>query len=216
MPYEEAGRGWELPDGQLVPLSGQDLERRPLATRHVVEVLGFVPGQVIDPISYSRPYYIGPRRPSAERPYALLVEALARTGQVGVCKVAVRSRERIALLRPRHGMLILQTLLWQVELRDPGDLAPCAPVTDRELELVEVLMRECTGLEVGQLQGEYRHAFEQLVEAKMSGGQPATPTEPGPRGGLDGRTGGGGASRTRAPGRLSGWRDGPAVLPEVR
>ncbi|MGW6405001.1 Ku protein [Streptomyces sp. NPDC055134] len=97
--------------GQLVPLTDQDLERLPLATRHVVEVLGFVPGQDIDPILYSRPYYVGPGGPPADRPYALLVEALARTGQVGVCKVAVRSRERIALLRPRHGMLILQTLL---------------------------------------------------------------------------------------------------------
>ncbi|MEK0099069.1 MULTISPECIES: Ku protein [unclassified Streptomyces] len=99
-----------------------------------------------------------PRR-AAERPYALHVEALARTGQVGVCKVAVRSRERIALLRPRHGILILQTLLWQDELRDPGDLAPSAPVTDRELELAEVLMRDARGL---------------------SGGQPAAPPGPVP------------------------------------
>ncbi|WTQ96211.1 hypothetical protein OHU19_01850 [Streptomyces sp. NBC_00145] len=180
IPYEEVGRGWELPDGQLVPLTDQDLERLPLATRHVVEVLGFVPGQDIDPILYSRPYYVGPASPPAERPYALLVEALARTGQVGVCKVAVRTRERIALLRPRHGMLILQTLLWQDELRDPGDLAPCAPVTEGELELAEVLMRECTGVEVDQLRDEYRHALEQLVAAKVSGGQLAAPPGPGP------------------------------------
>ncbi|MGW8687834.1 Ku protein [Streptomyces sp. NPDC055817] len=118
--------------------------------------------------------------PAADRPCALLVEALARTGQVGVCKVAVRSRERIALLRPRHGMLILQTLLWQDELRDPGDLAPCTPVTDRELELAEVLMRELPSVEVDQLRDEYRHALEQLVAAKGSRGQLAAPPEPGP------------------------------------
>ncbi|WP_327580106.1 MULTISPECIES: Ku protein [unclassified Streptomyces] len=152
----------------------------PLATRHVVDVQGFVPGQDIDPISYSRPHYVGPGGPPADRPYALLVEALARTGQAGVCKVAVRCRERIALLRPRHGILILQTLLWQDELRDPGDLAPSAPVTDRELELAEILMRECTGVEVDQLQDEYHHALEQPVEAKVSGGQPAAPPEPAP------------------------------------
>ncbi|MFE4687743.1 Ku protein [Streptomyces sp. NPDC056721] len=178
--YEEVGRGWELPDGQLVPLTDQDLEHFPLATRHVVEMLGFVPGQDIDPILYSRPHYVGPGGPSADRPYALLVEALARTGQVGVCKVAVRSRERIALLRPRHGMLILQTLLWQDELRDPGDLAPSAPVTEGELELAEALMRELPGVEVGQLQDEYRRALEELVAAKVSGGQLAAPPEPVP------------------------------------
>ncbi|MFF1594078.1 Ku protein [Streptomyces sp. NPDC058286] len=180
IPYEEVGRGWELPDGQLVPLSDEDLARLPLATRHVVQVLGFVPGQDIDPISYSRPYYVGPGGPPAERPYALLVEALARTGQAGVCKVAVRSRERIALLRPRHGILILQTLLWQDELRDPGNLAPSAPVTEGELELAEVLIRELPGVEVDQLRDEYRHALEQLVEAKASGGQLAAPPQPGP------------------------------------
>ncbi|WP_329582468.1 Ku protein [Streptomyces sp. NBC_01361] len=66
MPYEEVGRGSKLPDGRLVPLTDQDLARLPLVTRHVVEALGFVPGQAIDPISESRPY-------------VLLVEALARS-----------------------------------------------------------------------------------------------------------------------------------------
>ncbi|MFB7755695.1 Ku protein [Streptomyces sp. NPDC056121] len=180
IPYEEVGRGWELSDGRLVPLSDQDLERLPLATRHVVQVLGFVPWQDIDPISFSRPYYVGPDGPPADRPYALLVEALARTGQTGVCKVAVRSRERIALLRPHHGILILHTLLWQDELRDPGDLAPSTPVTDRELELAEVLMRELPGVGVGQLRDEYRQALEDLVAAKLSGDELAAPPEPVP------------------------------------
>ncbi|MFE2993011.1 Ku protein [Streptomyces sp. NPDC059262] len=124
-----AGAG---PDGQLVPLADQNLERLPLATRHVVKVLGFMLWQDIDPISYGRPYYVGPRGPWADRPYALLVEALARTGQAGVCKVVVRCRERIALLRQRHGELILQMLMWQDELfvtprrvRELGSCLPC-------------------------------------------------------------------------------------------
>ncbi|MGX1885411.1 Ku protein [Streptomyces sp. NPDC055287] len=77
-----------------------------------------------------------------------LVEALARTGYVGVGKIAIRSRERPAVLRPRNGILVLQTLLWRDELREPGDLAPSAPVTDRELQLAEVLIRELTGIDV--------------------------------------------------------------------
>ncbi|WTQ95073.1 hypothetical protein OG941_50855 [Streptomyces sp. NBC_00147] len=102
-----------------MPLTDQDLTRLPLATRHVVAVLGFVPGQAS---TRSRTAGRTTSAPAADRPYALLVEALDRTGQVGVCKVAVRSRERIALLRPRHGV-ILQKLLWQDERRDLGDLA---------------------------------------------------------------------------------------------
>ncbi|MGW0778982.1 non-homologous end joining protein Ku [Streptomyces sp. NPDC002835] len=172
IPYEEVGRGFAMPDGRTVALTDEDLEHLPLPTKRTVEVLGFVPGQDIDPISYNRPYYVGPGGPEADHSYVLLVEALARTGYVAVAKIASRSRERLALLRARRGILILQTLLWEDELRDPGDIAPSAPVTDRELELAEVLVRELTGIEVGELHDEYAHALEQLVAAKASGGTP--------------------------------------------
>jgi DNA end-binding protein Ku len=179
IPYEQVGRGFALADGRVVLLTEEDLARLPLPTKRTIDVLGFVPFEDIDPISFGRPYYAGPG-PGADRPYALLVEALARTGYVAVSKVALRSRERLALLRPRHGMLILQTLLWQDELRDPGDLAPSTPVTDRELELAEVLIRELTGINVGEVHDEYAHALEQLVDAKITGGELVEPAEPAP------------------------------------
>ncbi|GGX51726.1 Ku protein [Streptomyces noursei] len=171
IPYDEVGRGAAMPDGRMVSLTQEDMARLPLPTKRVVEVLGFVPGREIDPISYARPYFAGPDGPGAERPYALLAEALARTGYVAVAKIAIRSRERLALLRPRNGVLVLHTLLWQDELRDPGDLAPATPVTDRELELAEVLIRELTGIEGRELHDEYTHALEQLVAAKAGAGE---------------------------------------------
>ncbi|MFB6961858.1 Ku protein [Streptomyces sp. NPDC056309] len=179
IPYDQVGRGFELADGRMVPLAEDDLARLPLPTKRTVDVLGFVPFEDIDPISFGRPYYAGPG-PGADRPYALLVEALARTGYVAVAKVALRSRERLALLRPRHGILVLQTLLWQDELRDPGDLAPCTPVTDRELELAELLIRELAGINVGDVHDDYAHALEQLVDAKITGGELVEPAQPAP------------------------------------
>jgi DNA end-binding protein Ku len=171
IPFEEVGRGFAMPDGRMVALTDEDLAHLPLPTKRTIEVLGFVPGRDIDPISYAKPYWAGPAGPGADRPYALLVEALARTGCVAVAKIAIRSRERLALLRPRHGVLVLQTLLWEDELREPGDLAPSAPVTDRELALAEVLIAELTGIEVRDLHDEYAHALEQLVAAKAAGGE---------------------------------------------
>lgn len=108
------------------------------------------------------------------------VDALARTGYVAVSKVALRSRERLALLRPRHGMLIMQTLLRQDELRDPGDLARSTPVADRELELAEVLIRELTGIDVCEVHDECAHALEQLVDARIVGGELTEPPQPEP------------------------------------
>ncbi|MFF8371865.1 Ku protein [Streptomyces lydicus] len=59
VPAGEVGRGFAMPDGRMVPLTEDDLARLPLPTKRVVEVLGFVPGQDIDPIASSRPYYAG-------------------------------------------------------------------------------------------------------------------------------------------------------------
>ncbi|MFI0221741.1 Ku protein [Streptomyces lydicus] len=56
-------------------------------------------------------------------------------------------RERLAVLRPRNGILVLHTLHWPEEIRDPGDLSSPAPTTDRELALGELLMTEMAGVE---------------------------------------------------------------------
>ncbi|WP_411138425.1 Ku protein [Streptomyces sp. C10] len=57
----------------MVPLTDEDLDRLPLPTRRVAEVLGFVPEGDVDPIRYSKAYYVGPANAAAERPYTLLV-----------------------------------------------------------------------------------------------------------------------------------------------
>lgn len=184
IPYGEVGRGWELPDGRLLPLSEVELERLPLPTRRVVDVVGFVQPAALEPVQFQRAYYVGPDSvtgPGA-RPYTLLAQALERTGLVGVCRVAIRSRERLAALYPRPGgVLVLHTLLWADEVRQPGEgLVPAVEVTERELELAEVLIRELVGVEVGELRDEYRRALEALVEAKLAGEEPPPVPEPAP------------------------------------
>ncbi|MEV7380694.1 Ku protein [Streptomyces lydicus] len=127
MPHGDVGRAVELPDGLLVPITDEELERLPLPTRHMAEVLGFVPGSDIDPISYDRAHYAAPDGPAADRPYVLLTEALAGTGYVGICKIALRQRERLAVLRPRRGVIVLQTLLWLTKCASPETWGPRRP-----------------------------------------------------------------------------------------
>jgi hypothetical protein len=92
------------------------------------------------PLMYDHGYYAAPDGPTAARPYALLVEALARTGRYGIAKFAVRTRERLAVLRPRHGVLIVQAPHWPQEIRDPSDITSPAPVTEQELAFAETLI----------------------------------------------------------------------------
>jgi len=176
----EIARGWEHPDGRTVVLLDEDLAALPLPTKRTVDVLGFLDERDVDPVLYSKPYWVGATGEQGQRPYALLVEALARHGTVAVSKVTLRTRERLAVLRPRRGMLVLHTLLWPEEIREPDDFSSPAPVTDRELQLAELLMDQLAGVDIANLHDEYAAALEQLVVAKMSGAGLQEPEEPTP------------------------------------
>lgn len=66
---------------------------------------------------------------------------------------------------------MLQTLMWRDEVREPGDLGLSAPVSDRELQLAELILSELTGVEMQQMEDVYGHALEQLVAAKIVGSE---------------------------------------------
>jgi DNA end-binding protein Ku len=176
----EIAKGYKTPDGRTVVLREEDLEALPLPSKHVIDVLGFVPIDGLDPLLFSRGYYAAPHGQAGQRPYALLVAALARAERAAVAKVTLRIRERLAALWPRRDTLVVQTLLWPEEVRDPGDPGSTTPVTGQELELASLLMAQLPGVDLAALHDEYAAALEQLVAAKESGDQLVPPAEPEP------------------------------------
>ncbi|MFJ5951333.1 Ku protein [Streptomyces noursei] len=170
VPTAELGRGYQLPDGRLVPVTDDDLAHLPIPTRNEAKILGFVPLSEVDPLTCGTPFYVAPDGSAAQRPYAVLQAALSRAGAAALCRLVIRRRERVAALyRHRGGALILQLLAHPDEIRDPGDFAPATPVTDREVELAEMLIRELAGVDRAELGDRYREALEQVVEAKVAG-----------------------------------------------
>lgn len=180
IPYSEVGRAFETGDGVLVPLTEVELAQLPLPTSRTISVLGFASASVLDPLMLSQPYFASPHGPTAARPYALLVEALFRSGRVGLARLAIRSRERLAAIVPRDGVLVVHVLRWPDEIRDPAELAPTVALSERELELAETLISQLEDVDLDQEHDEYRHALEQLVEAKLAGREPQGPAAPAP------------------------------------
>ncbi len=109
VPYSDIAKGYELPDGDMVVLTDEDFEQLPLKSTRTVDVLQFVPVEDVDPVSFDRAYLCDASGGDA-KPYVLLRDALERTGKAAIVKVALRQRERLAMLRPRDGVLVLQTL----------------------------------------------------------------------------------------------------------
>jgi len=98
VPYSDIAKGYELPTGDMVVLTDEDLADLPLVTAHRIEVLHFAPAAQVEPIYAAKSYYLEPEQAGA-RAYVLFRDALEASGKVAVAKVALRQREAL----PRCG-----------------------------------------------------------------------------------------------------------------
>jgi DNA end-binding protein Ku len=99
---------------------------------------------------------------------------LARSGKVAIVKVALRSRESLATIRPHRDVLLLQLMLWPEEIRDPAGLAPDSDVTVREQEIAmaESYIETMTSkFDPDEYTDEYAAALRAVVDAKVAGRQ---------------------------------------------
>jgi DNA end-binding protein Ku len=173
VPLEEVARGYQSPDGRTVVLSDSDLADLPLPTVKAIEVVGFLPAGDVDPIALDRPYYLGVQGAGA-RPYRLLRDAMADSAMVGVARMALRGRERLAVLRVRDDVLVAQALLWPDEIRVTTGLVEPAPEPRRqELQMAQTLMASLAeGFRLDEQRDHYREALDAVVTAKLAGQEP--------------------------------------------
>ncbi|PZS04512.1 MAG: Ku protein [Pseudonocardiales bacterium] len=177
--YGDIAKGFELPSGEMVVLTDDDLADLPLSTSREVDVLAFVPLEQVDPIYFSKSYYLEPDGPAA-KPYVLLRDALEKSGRVAIVKVAIRSREALATLRVRDGVLVMETMIWPDEVREPDFAFLDGDVTVRaqELSMAESLIESMTGdFAPEDYHDDYRAAVEAVVDAKVEGREVVAPVE---------------------------------------
>jgi DNA end-binding protein Ku len=112
---DDIGRGYELDDGRIVQVDPREL---PAPEEGVIDVQQFAPVADVDPISLHRSYYVEPDDLSV-RSYVLLRETLERTKTAAIVKFGLRGKDTLAALRQQAGVLVLHTLLWPDEVREP-------------------------------------------------------------------------------------------------
>ncbi len=183
VPYEDVAKGYELPTGEMVVLTDEDMAELPLPTTRSIEVLHFLPEEQLDPILLNRSYFVEPESAGA-RAYVLLRDSLERSGKVALAQVALRQRESLATLRSRDGVLVLETLLWPDEIRTPdfAFLEDDVEVRSQELQMAASLIDSMTvDFDPDEYHDSYREALQELVDAKVEGRevvQPEGPSEP--------------------------------------
>ena len=160
-----------MDNGETVILTDADFADLPLPTTRTLDVLQFVPLEQVDPIYFNKSYFLEPEK-SATKPYVLLRDALERSEMVAVVKVAIRTREQLATLRVRDGVIVLETMLWPDEIRTPdfAFLDEDVQVRAPEQKMADSLVASMAGdFDADEYTDEYREALQQVIDAKAEG-----------------------------------------------
>ena len=184
--YADIAKGYETDDGQMVILEDDDLAELPASSSREISVEKFVPREQIDPMWFEKSYYLEPDK-SAAKPYALLREAIREADRVAVVTVSLRTRMTTAVLRVVDDVIVMQTMMWPDEIREPkfaGLDAAGMDVKPQELKMAQMLVETLAGdYDPSEFEDDYAHAVEALVQAKLEGGEVKHTEQAKPSGG---------------------------------
>ena len=184
--YDEIAKGYEADDGQMVILTDEDLADLPIAGSREIDVERFVPAEQIDPMLLEKSYYLQPENTGA-KPYALLREVLEQSDKMALVHVAIRTRSVMAVLRVRDDVIVLQTMMWPDEVRQPDfeNIPDGSDLKPQEIAMAASLVDSLSGdYDADEFSDEYRIAVETLIENKLQKGESEdVPAEPAASGG---------------------------------
>jgi DNA end-binding protein Ku len=171
VPYEHIVKGYEVSKGRYVTVTADELAAVDPRGARTIDIEDFVALEEIDPIYYDATYYLAPDK-GAGKAYGLLLEAMRRTGKVGVARFVLRTKQSLCCVRPMQGALALSTMNYADEIVPQADVevpAPAAPAP-RELEMAEQLVASLTtAFQPERYRDEHRDKVLALVERKAAG-----------------------------------------------
>ena len=179
VPWNAIVKGYEYEKGEFVVIQDSDFERVQLKSHQTIDIREFVSLDEIDPMFFDQPYFLAPEK-GGDKAYALLRDALKKSGKVGIAKVIIRKREHLAALKPRGEALVLELMHFEDELADPKDLSLPTRVElgKKEASMAETLIEGMTGKwEPGKYHDQYREALVKVVEEKVAAGGKALPAK---------------------------------------
>lgn len=175
VPWDQIVRGYEYQRGSYVVLTDQDLKRANVESTQTIDIAGFVPADQISPLYYERPYYLEPAK-GGGKAYALLRDTLKRSGMAGIASVVIRTRQHLAAVLERNGVLFLETLRWSHEIRDTKDLeVPDEKHSQASKKEAEMALQLVKGMEEKWDPRKYKDTYADdlmaLIRRKVSTGK---------------------------------------------
>ena len=174
VPYENLVKGYELSPERYVIITPEELDSISPEKTRTIDIEDFVDLEQIDPIFYDHPYYLVPDT-GAEKAYKLLVDAMDSSGKVAIARVVLRSKENLVAIRPRDGVLAMETMLFADEVIPPDKLDSGAgeskkKTSKRELDMATQLIESLSSdFDPDKYRDEYRDRVLEMIERKAQG-----------------------------------------------
>jgi len=172
VPWEEIERGYEIEKGQHVILTDEDFKRVNVEATQSVDIVQFVQQKEIDEMLYDTPYYLEPEK-KGRHAYALLREALKKSGKVGIARVVIRTREHLAAVRPHGNAIVLETMHYADEIVpstqfDFPSVKEKTPATEMKaaLMLIDTMSEK---FDAASFHDEYKDQLLTMIRARASG-----------------------------------------------
>ena len=172
--YGDIVKGYDLGGGEYVILTPEELSSVAPGPSRTLEVTDFVELSEIDPIYFDKPYFLAPHGKNGDRAYELLREVMAETNKVAIASFVMRDKQYLVAVRPEKDALVLETLLFADEVRDPAKEIDVLPVEatfeKREIEMAKLLIDSMTtAWKPESYRDTYRERVEELIDQKRQG-----------------------------------------------
>lgn len=175
VPYSNIVRAFNL-DGQYVVLTDEDYKQASPEKSKIIEITEFVDEKEVDSMYYESPYYLEPQK-AGTKAYALLREALKKTGKAGLANFVLRSKESLALVKVSGDLLILQKIRFEEEIRKPDEIN-IPKVTNKPAELkmaINLIEQLSSKFDISKYKDTYSEELMKLIRAKAKGKKVAKP-----------------------------------------
>jgi DNA end-binding protein Ku len=185
VPWDEIAKGYQKENGDYVVLEDSDFEKAMPEKTKTIEIFEFVLEDEIPSKFLEKPYIVEPEK-AAAKTYALLREALKKSGKVGLSKFVLRSTEHLAILKEEDGAILLIQLRFEEDLRDPADakIPGDIKIQKKELDMAMSIIDQLTEkFDPSKYKDTYKDELLKLIKKKAAapkGKKSATKEEPTP------------------------------------
>ena len=171
VPWGEIVKGYEYAKGKFVVMTDEDFKSAALESSKVIDIIDFVQEDEIDPRFFETPYFLIPTK-GGEKAYALLREAIRKTGSIGIGKIIMRQTQHLAGVKVVGDAIVLEIMRFANELVDLSEFTfPSADgVRPQEIQMAEQLIGNLAEpFNPAKYTDDYRANLMRVIKAKMKG-----------------------------------------------